>query len=91
MAEGDRYFVRVTARAEDAMKGLARRGLDLFAPTAHATKDGEFEIEGLLTLEEVGALVQDGYRVSVDATVASRSRAATETTTLDEWLQAMGQ
>ena len=59
-------------------------------PTAHK-KGKAAVVEGLLTLDEVGSLVRDGYRVSVDGTMESRARASRETTTLDDWLQAMGE
>jgi hypothetical protein len=85
----DRYFVTVTAPSPEKLKALSTRGLDLFMPTARK-KGTEAVIEGLLTLDEVSDLVKDGYRVSVDATMESRAR-ATETTTLDAWLQAMGE
>lgn len=86
----ERYFVTVTAPSAERLRELATKGLDLFMPTAHARGD-EGVIEGLLTLDEVGELVQEGFRVSVDATMASRTRAARETTSLDAWLQAMGE
>lgn len=87
--ETDRYFVTVTASSGDDLRRVASRGLDLFMPTARK-KGRQPVIDGLLTLAEVAALVKDGYRVSVDATMESRSRAQ-ETTTLGEWLHAMGE
>ena len=88
--ETHRYFVTVTASSSDRLKDLATRGLDLFMATARK-KRGEAVIEGLMTLDDVGKLVNDGYRVSVDETMESRSRAVGETTTLDAWLQTMGE
>ena len=88
--ETDRYFVTVTAPSSDRLKDLATRGLDLFMSTAHK-KRGEAVIEGLMTLTEVGQLVKEGYRVTVDETMESRARAVGETTTLDAWLQTMGE
>ena len=86
----ERFFVTVTAPSPERLRDLATKGLDLFMPTAQ-TRGNEGVIEGLLTLEEVGELVKDGYRVSVDATMESRTAAARETTSLDAWLQAMGE
>lgn len=86
----ERFFVTVTAPSADRLRKLATKGLDLFMPTAHARGD-EGVIEGLLTLDEVGELVKEGFRVSVDATMESRTGAARETTSLDAWLQAMGE
>jgi hypothetical protein len=85
----DRYFVTVIASSDEAMRALSTRGLDLFHPTARR-KGGGAVIEGLLCLDEIAALVDDGYRVTVEASAASRAR-ATQTTTLDAWLQAMGE
>jgi hypothetical protein len=88
--EDDKYFVTVIAASEGDLKALAHKGLDLFQPTARRQAN-DVVIEGLLKLDEIGQLVRAGYRVTVDATAESRSRAASETTTLDEWLQAMGE
>lgn len=84
----NRFFVTVTASSAAELRRLSGRGLDLFMPTAQK-KGRRTAIEGLLTLEEVDELVRDGYRVSVDAPMESRARAATETTTLDAWLHSM--
>lgn len=86
----ERYFVTVFAPSSERLRELSTKGLDLFMPTAQVRGD-ESVIEGLLTLEQVGELVDDGYRVSVDATMASRTTGARETTSLDSWLQAMGE
>lgn len=86
----ERYFVTVTAPSAERLRDLATKGLDLFMPTAQARGD-KGVIEGLLTLDEVGELVHDGFRVSIDATMESRTAAARETTSLDAWLQAMGE
>jgi carboxypeptidase T len=88
--EPDRYFVTVTAPSSDRLKDLATRGLDLFMSTARK-KRGEAVIEGLMTLDDVATLVKDGYQVSVEGTMESRARAVGETTTLDAWLQTMGE
>ena len=89
-SEQNRFFVTVTADSADHMRALATRGLDLFMPTAEK-KARNVRIEGLLTLEEIGALVTDGYHVTVEAPMESRARASSEITSLDEWLQAMGE
>jgi hypothetical protein len=74
---GDRFFVTVFARDRAALRQLADFDLDLFQATARAGDEGdEPRIEGLLSLEEIGRLVEAGYRVAVEATESSRSRAA---------------
>lgn len=46
-------------------------------------------VDGLLTLEEIGRLVVDGYRVLVNADADRRARAQTETIEFDAWLKGM--
>jgi hypothetical protein len=57
--------------------------LDLFKPTAREAvptapgdpgRAGEFTVEGLLTLEEIGRLVSAGYRVLVHEDAAQKAR-----------------
>jgi len=90
---GDRFFVTVFARDRAALRQLADFDLDLFQATARPGDDGEGEeprIEGLLSLEEIGRLVEAGYRVAVDATEASRSRAAEQVVQAQDFLKSMG-
>ena len=61
--------------------------LDLFQPTSKMTGN-EFTIEGLLTLEEVGKAVENGYKVLVEELSSKRARAGTETVGFDDWVQA---
>jgi len=46
-------------------------------------------IDGLLSLEEIGRLVSDGYRVLVNADADRRARALTETVEFEAWLKGM--
>lgn len=85
----ERYFVKVIAGDRDALIGLRDFGLDLFQGTA-ATGDGEATIEGLLALEDVGRLVDAGYRVLVEDAEARRSRPQ-ETVSAESWLTDMGE
>jgi hypothetical protein len=84
-----RYFVTVQAPTGRAMIKLAEFELDLFQATARETADGG-AIEGLLTLEEIGRVVDAGYQVTVEEPDSARSRSH-ETATFDEWLEGMSE
>jgi hypothetical protein len=88
---GDRFFVTVFARDRAALRQLADFDLDLFQATARAGDGGEEpRIEGLLSLDEIGRLVEAGYRVAVEATESSRSRAAEQVVQAQDFLKSMG-
>jgi hypothetical protein len=78
MATGGRFFVTVIAPGEGELRQLQSHGLDLFQPTATVADDGRATIEGLVTLEDVGRLVHDGYTVVVEDPMEARARALTE-------------
>ena len=84
-----RYFVTVRAPSHQAMVDLAGFHLDLFQATAQALEDAGGAIQGLLTLDEVGRLVDAGYRVTVEEPDTARARAH-ETSTFADWLEGMG-
>ena len=84
------FFVTVFADSRRELMNLRAYDLDLFQPTAKALSDQEFAIEGLLTLEEIGRLVEGGYRVLVAAEASRRARAQVEVSQFQDWLQAMG-
>ncbi len=99
MTETARYFVTVHADDRAALRQLADFHLDLFQGTARlhtaATAAADVaqdspHIEGLMTLAEVGRLVESGYRVTVEATEASRSRATRNVIDADTFLRSMG-
>ena len=82
---GGRYFVTVIAAGRDALVALRQHDLDLFKPTARpagpapgaaggAAGAGEFRVDGLLTLEEIGRLVGAGYRVLVRESATQKAR-----------------
>jgi hypothetical protein len=66
-----RFFVTITAADPELLREVGRFGLDLFSH--QHTKDGP-EIGGLVTLEDVGRLVESGYRVMVHETDTPRRR-----------------
>jgi hypothetical protein len=85
--EMSKFFVRVIADSRPGLLKLQKHEFDLFQPTSK-TDGKEFTIEGLLTLEEIGRLVEEGYRVLVEDTAAKRSRAH-QTVEFTQFLKAM--
>jgi hypothetical protein len=65
----NRFFVTIIARDRQRLQDLFGRGLDLFA--ARSDKSG-YRIDGLITLENVGKLVDAGYQVLVAETAPVR-------------------
>lgn len=87
----NKFFVVVFASTRRALLSLSSYHLDLFQATAHASQNQEFTIEGLLSLEEIERLVEDGYRVLVQEETSKRARATQEVTGFQEWMRAMGE
>ena len=79
-----RFFVTITADDPESLREVGRFGLDLFS---HRHTDEGPEIGGLVTLEDIGRLVESGYRVQVHETDAPRRRQ--ESAKFDEWRKAL--
>ena len=84
-----RFFVTVESSNRRALLELSKYGFDLFQATAKAIEEKQFMIEGLLTLEEIGRLVEDGYRVLVEEEASKRARARKEVVEFQDWLKGM--
>ena len=69
-----KFFVKVITNSRQDLLKLQKHDFDLFQPTSK-TDGKEFTIEGLLTLEEIGRLVENGYRVLVEDHASKRARA----------------
>lgn len=84
------YFVTVYAPDRQKLGQLRDFDLDLFSATARVGegKNGA-SIQGLLTLEEIGKLVDTGYQVLVSEHESKRSRAQTEIAKFDDWIRVM--
>jgi hypothetical protein len=78
-----RFFVSIRASDEQQFRRLFDYDLDLFA----SRKDeGRFDVDGLITLEDVNRLVEDGYQVLVAETdTPKRDRPGVARP--DEWLR----
>jgi hypothetical protein len=84
-----RFFVTILAPTQEALLKLAQYDLDVFAATSHANEAREYVIDGLLKLEDIGRLVEDGYQVLVKHDSNAKARALTEKVEFDEWLKEM--
>jgi hypothetical protein len=81
----NRYLVRIAARDEEALRTVLKRGLDITSvEEAHA---GAFRVRGIVTLEAIAQLADDGFEVLVNGPV--RASSPVETTTFEEWSAAM--
>jgi hypothetical protein len=66
-----RFFVTITAAEPEKLREVGTFGLDLFS---HAKTEKGPEIGGLVTLEDIGRLVEAGYEVHVHETDTPRRK-----------------
>ena len=85
----NRYFVTIIAPDRRTLSRLQEYDFDLFQPTSKTNERKEFTIEGLLTLEQVGRLVEDEYRVIVEEESSKRARAKSGGIEFEEWIKGM--
>lgn len=76
-----RYFVTIRALDDIGFADLGSFDLDLFVGSS---KRRDRSVEGLLSLEQVGYLVDRGYEVLVEDAESARSR-ATDIVSFAEW------
>jgi hypothetical protein len=79
-----RFFVTITAADPEQLRDVGRFGLDLFA---HRVEEGVPEVGGLVELEDIGRLVEAGYRVVVHET--DEPRLKHEFVTFEAWREAL--
>ena len=82
-----RYFCTVFARDREHLIALNKLDVDVFQPTARINNQKAHVIEGLLTLEEVAKLVDNGYQVLVEEDESKRSRAKELITSAEDWIK----
>ena len=80
-----RFFVQIIAKNKQQLMDLQKFELDLFQSTGKSIEDKKFSIDGLITLEDVNKLVQNGYKVMVKKESMKRTPAIDETITFEEW------
>lgn len=94
LREYDFDFFRQTAKLTNtsAVTLRATRGasnLDAYEETDQVSEAREFVIDGLLSLEEVGRLVDVGYQILIKENDKKGMRAQTEVIEFSEWLKGM--
>lgn len=83
-----RFFVQVEAPDRAALQRLIELGVDVVHGTFRPSRGDTWTVQGLVHPDELEGLVDAGFRVTVESTAQSRSRAR-ETVTFDEWLAGM--
>ena len=81
-----RFFCTIFAQDRKHLIRLNELEVDVFRPTARITEKQEYIIEGLLTLEKVEKLIDNGYRVLVEEDASTRAH-ATELISADDWIK----
>jgi hypothetical protein len=79
-----RFFVTITAADPERLREIGAFGLDLFSH--RHTEEGP-ELGGLVTLEDIGRLVEHGYRVLVHET--DKPRIEHEFVSFSAWRDAL--
>jgi hypothetical protein len=85
----DRYFVTIRSDSPEDLARVRDLGLDLFGATAKPGEEG-VTIEGLLSMDDVKRVEEEGAKVEVHEHVSARSRAHEQTSDLGEWLSDIG-
>ena len=84
---GERFFVMIIVPKKLDLLSLRKYELDLFKPTAKEIEHGQFAIDGLLTLDQIGGLVKDGYKVVVKEESSKMGRARSEMGSFQQWMK----
>lgn len=84
-----RFFVTVYATNQRMFTDLDKFEFPLFLQTGQFTEQNQYTIEGLLTLDQIGQLVDYGYQVLVEEELSKRARAFEEVIEFPEWLKGM--
>jgi hypothetical protein len=84
-----KFFVTVIARDQSVFSKLQRYDFDIFRPTSKVNERNEITIEGLLAMDEVEKLVEDGFRVLVEEESSKRARVRSGGIGFEEWLKGM--
>ncbi|MBA3766901.1 MAG: hypothetical protein H0W99_07915 [Acidobacteria bacterium] len=85
-----RQTAKLTDKREVTLRPIRGQAkTETYQETDNVREAREFVIEGLLSLEEIGRLVDDGYSVLVRENDKKGGRAHTEVIEFDEWLKGM--
>ena len=85
----NRYFVTIIAQGRRDLSKLHAYDFDLFQSTSKINERKECTIEGLLTLEQIGMLVEHGYQVLVEEESSKRARAKSGGIGFADWIKGM--
>ena len=80
-----KYFVEVIASNKQQLINLQKFELDLFQPTAKSIDAKEFKIDGLISLDDINKLVENGYKVFIKNESMKKTPAVQETTSFQDW------
>jgi len=81
-----KYFVEIVASDKQQLINLQKFELDLFQPTVKVTDKNELSIEGLITLEDIKKLIENGYKVLIKKEATTKTPAAEEITSFQNWV-----
>jgi hypothetical protein len=84
-----RFFVRVFAEEPDELVKLRDSGLDLFPGVKRPGDAFPRSVDGLLAVDEIVGLVDEGFQVLVEATMEARSYAGPVEVDVKAWKQAV--
>jgi len=82
----ERFFVTIRGETREDLTRLRTLGFDLFGTTASAAGDDSVAIEGLLSLIQVGAAVEDGFEVTVHEPASRRAKAHVQESTASAYV-----
>jgi carboxypeptidase T len=82
-----RYFVEILAEDNLKLRRLQKMDLDVFQPSAKSLNNEkkEVSIEGLVTIEEINQLIQNGYKVLIKKEAPSQTPAVEEMVSFQDW------
>jgi hypothetical protein len=85
-----RQTAKLTVKKEVTLRASREpSNLDAYKETDQVNEAREFVIDGLLSLEEIGRLVDAGYQVLIKENDKKGARAQTEVVEFSEWLKGM--
>lgn len=81
-----KYFVEIIASNKQQLVQLQKFELDLFSPTVKSIEN-EFSIEGLVTLDQVSKLVENGFKVIMKKEAVTKTPATEESMPFGNWVE----
>jgi hypothetical protein len=81
-----KYFVEIIASNKQQLVQLQKFELDLFSPTVKSIEN-EFSIEGLVTLDQVSKLVENGFKVIIKKEAMTKTPATEESMPFGNWVE----